>query len=169
MFTNYSFLAGRSNKTAAKKVSSKRYVQYYSSVYEPMAIMHLLIILKLLTWCFTVTYRTESTTRDTTESQQTAKPTSKVEPSAKNTAAENKVSYSDLSLNFQYPNLWIAFRMTHFVHNSPCRVQIGLNPRVVSTTATGDCFVVHWLMSCLISYSINVISWTLMFLKSCCE
>uniref|UniRef100_A0A674B3A1 RING-type E3 ubiquitin transferase n=1 Tax=Salmo trutta TaxID=8032 RepID=A0A674B3A1_SALTR len=50
--------AGRSNKTAAKKVSSKR---------------------------------TESTTRgDTTESQQTAKPTSKVEPSAKNTAAENK-------------------------------------------------------------------------------
>ncbi|XP_023869344.1 E3 ubiquitin-protein ligase TTC3 [Salvelinus sp. IW2-2015] len=50
--------AGRSNKTAAKKVSSKR---------------------------------TESNTRaDTTESQQTAKPTSKVEPSAKNTTPENK-------------------------------------------------------------------------------
>ncbi|CAB1352408.1 unnamed protein product [Coregonus sp. 'balchen'] len=51
---------GRLNKTAAKKVSSRR---------------------------------TESTTRaDTTESQQqTAKPTSKVEPSTKNTAPENKV------------------------------------------------------------------------------
>ena len=68
--------------------------------------MHLLITLKLLTWCFTVIYRTESNTRaDTTESQQAAKPTSKVEPSAKNTVPENKVSYSDLSLNFQYPNL----------------------------------------------------------------
>ncbi|XP_041718315.2 E3 ubiquitin-protein ligase TTC3 isoform X2 [Coregonus clupeaformis] len=52
---------GRLNKTAAKKVSSRR---------------------------------TESTTRaDTTESQQqTAKPTSKVEPSTKNTAPENKGS-----------------------------------------------------------------------------
>ncbi|XP_071031002.1 E3 ubiquitin-protein ligase TTC3 [Oncorhynchus clarkii lewisi] len=50
--------AGRSNKTAAKKVSSKR---------------------------------TESNTRaDTTESQQAAKPTSKVEPSAKNTVPGNK-------------------------------------------------------------------------------